>query len=34
LRVSEERVSELENELEGERKRRAEWESGLEALAY
>jgi hypothetical protein len=27
-----ERVRELESELEGERKRRAEWESGLEAL--
>ena len=34
LRDSEERVSELESVVDTERKRRVEWESGLEALVY
>jgi hypothetical protein len=34
LRDSEERVCELESAVDGERKRREDWESGLEALVY
>jgi hypothetical protein len=34
LRDSEERVRELESVVDGERKRREEWEGGLEALVY
>jgi hypothetical protein len=34
LRDSEERVRELESAVDGERKRREEWEGGLEALVY
>jgi hypothetical protein len=34
LRDSEERVCELESVVDGERKRRQEWENGIEALVY
>jgi len=34
LRDSEERACELESVVDGERKHREEWESGIEALAY
>jgi hypothetical protein len=34
LRDSEERVCELESVVDGERKRREEWENGIEALVY